>query len=33
MKCKTCKGWINPPWKRSDGDYKHCECKQIKPKK
>jgi hypothetical protein len=27
-KCKTCKGWINPPWERGDGDYRHCECKK-----
>ena len=26
--CKKCKGWINPPWKRGDGDYRHCECKK-----
>lgn len=24
--CENCKGWINPPWKRGDGDYRHCEC-------
>lgn len=25
--CNVCGGWINPPWKRGDGDYKHCDCK------
>jgi hypothetical protein len=25
-KCERCGGWINPPWSRGDGDYRHCEC-------
>lgn len=29
-KCNSCGGWINPPWKRGDGDYRHCECKTDK---
>jgi hypothetical protein len=32
-KCLKCGGWINPPWKRGDGDYKHCECVKVKKRK
>jgi len=27
VKCPDCQGWINPPWKRGDGAYRHCDCK------
>jgi hypothetical protein len=25
-KCKECGGWIDPPWTRGDGEYRHCHC-------
>lgn len=25
-KCMDCGGWIDPPWTRGDGEYRHCHC-------